>query len=180
MDYKLPEVVKWMLDHKYLLCVKGKYKVTEKFNKEVVGTSTGLIELGGSLMVRNPVLGPVSSNWDQRYMQFIIDAEVPKTWTTSNNHTYDLNKFSVDGAKAFRHAIEKEGCVYEILTKSTMLYYKRDMDYKKIIGNYMSEKLYKTDYNDMVIAAATSEETLIDHITKTMDNEGSASRFTMG
>jgi hypothetical protein len=169
-----------MLIHKHLHVSKGKYRVTEKFYKTLTGKQSGLVQTStGAVAVRTPNLGLVTLSWDQRYMAFIEEVGVPRRWQPPTGQPYDLNKFSAEGCKAFRHALEKEQVVYEILVRSTQLYYKGPMEWKKTIGHYMHEGLWKTDYFDMCRAAQDGEETLTDHISNSLD-DGSSSRFKMG
>ncbi len=166
------ESVDYLLQEGYLKKVKGRYCVTAKFNEAMNGISTGLATLpSGQLAVRESQLG-VITDWEQRYIQFIIDAKVPQRGEDSAGNLYDMSRSSKEGIKAFREAIEKKGFNYDLLLRSTMLYYAGPVKYKQSIGTYMSQGTYLSDYYNLIDSMRNG--TVEQHIEDTLDDGGTA------
>lgn len=117
-----------------------------------------------------------TSDWDQFYIQFIREAEVPVRGE-SKSGSYDINKFSNDGAKFFRKIIES-GIKYSILVKSTLLYYKTRNQYQVTINNYIVNGLWRSDYDALL--SSGEDGTIEQHIQKTIDDGKGFSRFKRG
>lgn len=158
---KLKETLRW-------LAVEG-YIDGERL------TSKALIELAqpeGSIqisVVMQTAQGDIvpfvtPSNWPDSFMKFIQEANVPRMMEGKNGDMYQGNKYSEPGMKAYRKALEKERIQYDILVKSTMLYYKSAIRLKKAVGNYFSQGDWRTDYQSLLQAAEGGEQTLTKHI----------------
>ena len=112
------------------------------------------------------------ADWEQLFMKFIQEAKVPQKLEGTRGEVYYANKYSVPGMKAFKKALQG-GYVYDILVKSTMLYYKSSVKLKKAIGNYFAQEDFKSDYQALTEAAASG--TLTEHIkSETNDEQQSA------
>jgi hypothetical protein len=107
------------------------------------------------------------TDWVEKYKQFIADAKVPTRCESRHGEFYDTNKYSEDGMKAFRKAIES-GIVYDVLIRSTFLYYHNGVRLKVAIGRYMKDGLWRSDY-DRVIESSESG-TLEQHIKSELDD----------
>lgn len=155
-----------------MVCIKGKYRVTAKFNKEITGTETGLIISNNAVLVQERAV-----DWTTQYLQFIADAKIPRTGETSQGALYDLNKFSDGACKAFRKMIEKEGIQLDVLVKSTMLYYKSGKRFKVTVGRYIEEGLWRTDYEALLVSA--SQNNVEQHIKQEL-NDGTYTSHRLG
>lgn len=178
----LQEAVTYLIQEGYMVTIKGKYKVTAKFNKEVTGKDIGLVSSGGSLVVQE--ISPkalstleTTTDWTGAYIKFIQEAEVPQRGEGGSG-SYDLNKFSEKAAKVFRRMIEKEGVQYPVLVKSTLLYYKTHRRYPVTITRYIEDGLWRTDY--MALLESAKEGKLSDHIQNQIDNEKEFSKYRLG
>lgn len=168
----LSQVLDYLRDNKYLLVLKGKYSLSEKFQqdaKNVRNSQAGTVSLPSHT---NPSSVPVVQvNWVEKFTQFIVEAKVPKFLENSHLEKYAANKYSEAAMKVFRKAIEVEGINYDILVKSVILYYAGAARYKKSIGNYFTEGHWRTGYNELA-EAAKGQQTLKEHINQELDNGG--------
>lgn len=128
----------------------------------------------GALTTRDKL---VTLDWTQAYLNFILEAEVPQRGEGKDG-SYDLNKYSEPAMKVFRKMIEKEGIIYGILVKSTMLYYKTHKRYAVTIGNYIEKGNWRSDYNALQSAAETGN--IAEHIQTEISNDEEFSRFKLG
>ena len=115
-------------------------------------------------------------DWTQRFLDFIKDAEVPARGEGKNGG-YDINKYSEEGMKAFKKAIESS-VQYPVLVKSTMLYYKTHSAYALKIGNYMADGAWRSDY-EMLLTSA-KEGTITEHIQQQLDENTDFNKFRLG
>lgn len=176
----LHQVVDWMMEQGYLVSIKGKYKVTAKFNKEIVGEETGLVKFNNTLLVQEhapPQITGNNINWPEVFIKFIQEAEVPARGEGGNG-SYDLNKYSDPAMKVFRRMIEKEKIIYAVLVKSTMLYYKTHRKFPYTISRYIVEGFWRSDYFSLFSSA--EEGKVQEHIQKEIDNGTEFSRFRTG
>lgn len=174
----LHQVVQWMMEQGYLVAIKGKYKVTAKFNKEITGQETGLIMAGNKpLVIEQAPAVTKTTDWPTLFLSFIKEAEIP-TRGEGNGNGYDLNKYSDPAMKAFRKMIEKEGVMYPVLVKSTMLYYKTHRKFPYTVGRYISEGFWRSDYQALLSSA--EEGTITEHIQQQIDDTTEFSRFKLG
>lgn len=176
---ELKQVVQWMLENGYLVAVKGKYKVTAKFNKEMTGQETGLIVVNGKPLVMEvspPVLN-ATPDWRQLYMNFILEAQVPSK-AEGRDGVYDLNKYSEPAMREFKKMIEKEKIQYPILVKSTMLYYKTRKRYQVTVSRYITEGLWRSDYEALLSSAESG--TVEQHIKQEINDNTEFTKFKLG
>jgi hypothetical protein len=103
------------------------------------------------------------ADWQQLFITFIMEAKIPKQAESSNGDVYALNKFSAGALKVFQKAMS-DGVIYDILVKSTMLYYKSNVKLKKSIGNYFIQGDWLSDYINLRDSAAGGIESLSEHI----------------
>lgn len=166
------------MENGYLVEIKGKWRVTAKFNKEMTGRETGIMVVGGKPMVVETDLPALTQqiDWSQQYMKFIKDAEVP-TRGESKSGSYDLNKYSDDAMKTFRKMIEKEGIKYPILVKSTMLYYKTHQRYAFTLTRYITDGSWRSDYQALLDSSL--DGTLETHIKQEIDNDREFNKFRL-
>lgn len=165
MDEQLKKALDLLVQHGYLETVKGKLRVSAKLNDAVSFANSNL-----------PFAD--STNWESAYIKYIADAQVPRRSQTTDGNVYDLNKYSVDGMKRFRQMIEKERIDYDLLVKVTKAYYKSPGTYKKKIGNYITEDLWRTDY--MVLKQCTTSSEQSEHLKNLQDDPQTFARDRIG
>lgn len=169
----LTEVIIFLRDNGYTTTKAGKLAFTKKFHEDHTaqkGAQDG--ELG--LVV---FTGP--SEISNQFIKFIVDAKVPTRLEDNRGNPYYANKYSEDAAKEFHRIMTKEGVAYDLIMKSTMLYYKSGVRFKKAIGNYIIQGDWRTDYEDLKNSAGAGEQELKDHIKNTIDG-GGYSPFKLG
>lgn len=177
-----PEVVDYLRDHRYLLILKGKYSLSGEFQQAMKELKRGAV-----LRIDVEAIPDISSDklmnvyegmgitlgdtdWQTRYINFIGEAKVPVFLENSKLDRYSVNKYSEDGMRAFRKALQS-GIDYSLLVKSTMLYYKSATKFKKTIGNYMAHGDWLTDYNALREVAMQGEQQVKDHIKTQITND---------
>lgn len=124
----------------------GKYKLTERFQQEALSGTLVPVERGGALVHVPEAL----VDWPARFMQFIMNAQIPPRIEDTKGGSYPGNKFSEDACKVYKALITSGMVNEEMLTMSTMLYYKSSTRYKKAIGNYITQGDWRTDYQTLV------------------------------
>jgi len=167
------------MDNQYMVCIKGKYKVTAKFMKEMTGLETGVLMLPSGPIVAErplPAITP-TTDWVGLYTKFILEAQVPSRGTGKDGG-YDLNKYSEQAMKCFRRMVEKEGVKYPILVKSTMLYYKTRKTYPVTITKYITDGAWRSDYQALLSSA--EDNTIQEHIQQEIDATTEFNRFKLG
>jgi hypothetical protein len=179
----LQAAVDYLMQNGYMVKLKGGYKVTAKFNKEMTGKAVGVQMVGDRALVVEkasdlPVLAAGKNDWAQLFLQFIKDAEVPARSEGRTGSTYEVNKYSEEGKKAFQKAIEKEGVNYQALVKSTMLYYKTHKKFALKIGNYFSDGAWRSDYDALITSAR--EGKIEEHIKTSINADREFSRYRIG
>lgn len=189
-----------MMDNNYLVAIKGKYRVTAKFNKEITGQEVGIVKVGNMLLVQENPPPEVSMNaqgiqvstgtphtpretqridWPAAFIQFITEAEVPQRGN-SRDGSYDLNKYSEPAMKAFKKILES-GVDYLILVNSTKIYYKTHKQYQNKISKYIEDGIWRSDYEALKASAEKGgEQGIIDHVKNEVDNGTEFSRFKQG
>jgi hypothetical protein len=185
---ELNEVMKWLAEQNYATSHKGKWKFTSVFYKDMAGEAKGLIANTSMVLgttttnslaeLRSYVPGSVvsSAQWAKHYVNFIKACEVPSTGHTRNG-TYAMNKYSDDGMKAFKKAIES-GYKLEILVLAVTMYYRSNIGMKKAVGNYMGTNEWISDYQEL-IDNTTDSATLKKHLEK-QKNAGRGTNYTRG
>lgn len=153
---KLKEILHWLTVEGYL----AEGKLTDKVETDLAKPEMELVVAKPKSVV--PFVTPL--DWSVSFMRLIADAGVPRMMEGKYGEMYQGNKYSEPGMKAYRKALEKEGIDYNILVKSTMLYYKSAIRLKKAVGNYFAQGDWRTDYDMLMHAAQEGEQTLTKHI----------------
>lgn len=168
----LTQVIKYLRDNGYTKTTAGKLVFTKKFHEDHAAQR-------GVITTKNLFgLMPIDPNdVTDAFIKFILDSKVPSKLETKTG-PYFANKYSGDAAKVFQKILIT-GYNYDLLVKSTMLYYKSGVGYKKAIGNYILQGDWLTGYEELKAAADTGEEELKSHIENTLDN-GEHDNFTFG
>lgn len=166
--------------------------VSEKYIQATDAYNYGLTEKGCALLQSSYELPPavvqpknnslkvieLQRDWMLGFMNFIIEAKVPKYCDNGKGDQYIVNNYSEPAMKVFKKAIDKEGIIYDVLVKSTMLYYKSTKNkFKKAIANYFVQGDWRSDYAALLDAAGTG--TIENHIKSEMDN-GAKTRWKLG
>jgi hypothetical protein len=172
----LQQAVQYMLENGYMAVVKGKYMVTAKFNKEILGVAKGLTMLPGNVPVVIEPDIPKTITWQQMYQRFITEAKVPARIMSPRGTPYQTNAYSEPGMKAFRKAIEKEGVDYQLLVEAAQLYYTGSIELKVAVGKFMEEGVWRTYYQELIDHKKAG--TLSDHIKNSKDE--SPTRWKVG
>lgn len=155
---ELLQVIQYLRDNGYLLMDKGKYLLSKKFTKDkeaLEGNTTKKID--------------VSNAWDMRFMQFIKDAGVPAKIETGKGEYFVGNIYNETAMKIFKAGIESGKVEYDLLVKSTKLYYRSGAKWKKKVANYFVDGDWQSDYQNLVQAQMTNQE---DTYIKTVENNG--------
>lgn len=140
MDEQSKAALDLLVQNGYLEVVKGKYRASKKLN--VVPET----------VIANTSLGPLvfDGNWEGLYTKFIMECKLPKQSENGNGDTYEVNKYSEEAMRRFKEMVTKEGIKYDLLVLVTQNYYKTGSNrYKKKIGNYITEGLWRMDYETL-------------------------------
>lgn len=180
------EVIQWLVASKYVTFHKSKPIFTALAIKELTGISKGLsldktvIEPNLPAITDTAVLVVgkkyTDAQWGAFYQEFILKCQIPARCEGTYGSFYDLNKYSIDGMKAFKKAIV-DGFELSILIVAVTLYYKNKTRLKKAIGNYMLSEEWKTDYQVLLAKAADGK---IDEHIKQETKHGTVSHYTRG
>ncbi len=180
---QLTEIYLMLLKNEFISFSCGSWSLTPKFMAIVdTNDAPGIdgqqfkVVLADNWAVGKSTL-TLGKDWTLNFMNFIIEAKVPRQLEGSRGEVYTVNNYSEPAKKVFQKAIEKEGVVYEILVKSTMLYYKSNNKFKKNVGNYFIQGDWRSDYQNLLEAANTG--TIEQHIKSEIDN-GSTSYYDLG
>lgn len=167
VELNILEVYEFLRSNMYILARGQDRILSKKFNEDLESAKKSL----PMRIVHSPKAKqqPIT-NWPSAFVRFIMAAKVPKT-LESNNKVFDANKYSESAMKEFQRMISKEGIDLEILTKSTMLYYASNKDFKKKIGNYILDGDWRTDYLELINVAELGEKALKDHINKEINGD---------
>lgn len=130
MDEQCRAALDLLVQNGYLEIVKGKYRATARLNDEIAGKPTRLTE----------------QDWADQYINFITACRIPTKGESGTGDLYDLNKYTTEGMKRFRQMVETEQVNTVLLIKVTHAYYNGSIRYKKKIGNYITENLWRMDY----------------------------------
>jgi hypothetical protein len=155
--------------------VRGKYVVTKKFNEQVRGVEEGLIHVNGIPLVldlAHTAKDLSKVEWRQLYIRFIMEAKVPQKCEGSNGASYDCNKYSEEGMKAFKSYIKDEGIDIRLLTAVTQLYYAKFGTHKQMIGTYISQGTWRNEYLAMLDSMGKGDiDAIQTHIKKELEDE---------
>ena len=184
MDIK--EVVQFLKENGYIIPNGPTWNMSSKMLSACKGNSVrmdiaALPQMSIEQMNHALAITPISkaTNWDDLFVKLITDAQVPARAESNRGEVYSINKFSVDGCKAFRKAIEKDGYDYNLLVKSVMLYYKSGTKFKKAVGNYFSQGDFRTDYKVLREMVLEGEDALHNHLKKEV-NDGTIEQYSLG
>lgn len=106
-----------------------------------------------------------------------MEAKVPKYLPDGQNGQFEANKYNEKAMVEFQRIIMKEHIDYNILVKATILYYKSAASFKKKIANYILEGDWRSDYQNMLLAAGAGEDQLRKHIKDELNN-GEHNRYS--
>jgi hypothetical protein len=138
MDEQCKAALDLLVQNGYLEVVKGKYRPTKTLNEVPVKET---ILLGEGI--------PFEGNWEDLYLKFIMDCNIPKQGEAVDGSLYPLNKYSEDAMKHFRDLM-KRGFIYSILVMVTKTYYRTGgLRCKKNITNYITEGHWRLDYESL-------------------------------
>jgi hypothetical protein len=166
--YILPKGMTYVMSAKFLNACKG-----STLQQDMAAVPTMSLQQMKNAVMQSPSVVP--TNWEDAFIKLITDAQVPARLESNRGEVYSVNKFSVDGCKAFRKAIEKDGYEYQLLVKSTMLYYKSGTRFKKAIGNYFSQGDFRSDYLTLKEMVLEGEDALQSHLKREVnDNQHTA------
>lgn len=116
-------------------------------------------------------------NWDDYYMQFIMDCDVPRQGRTGDGGVYNMNNFSKEGCDAFRKAI-MTGIKYDGLVMCTKLYYKSKVQLKMAIGKFMASGAWRTEY--LALGTALQEGKIEQHIKAETKDDRARTSYRIG
>lgn len=175
MDITLTDVVLFLRDNGYTTTRAGKLCFTQKFHDDHA-TQRGVVNTTSVAKTDQQIT--LAEGLSKAFMNFIMDAKVPSRLEDNRGNPYYVNKYNEDAAKAFTRMIAN-GISYELLVKSTMLYYKSGVKFKKAIGNYILQGDWRTDYEELRASAEQGSEQIKNHINQTLDN-GQHNPFSLG
>lgn len=166
----LTEVIQFLLDNDYVNTRAGKLAFTKKFHEDHIAQKGGVVtaSISGALI-------PIPTTHTQMaslFVHFIMEAKVPAKLEDNRGNPYYANKFNEEAGKRFVQMIFKDGVDYNLLVKSTMLYYKSGVAFKKAISNYILQGDWLTDYQELQQSAAAGETQLNQHIKTTVEHGG--------
>lgn len=145
MDEQSKAALELLVQNGYIEAVKGKYRCTAKLNNVIA--PMGIV---------NYPLENVTENWESLYVKFIMDAQVPKRGESTDGTLYDMNKYGAEAMKRFKQMLTKDGIKYDLLVKVTQAYYKGPGRYKKNISNFITEGIWRMDYE--MLKGQTTEQ----------------------
>ena len=171
---ELRKIYEYLRDNQYILSSGDDLVFSKKFYQD----------MGMKKEEKRPVLKVISSppttqqvvvkvenlpskeviDWRMKYMNFIAEARVPAKSDNGRGEMYDCNKYSEPAMKEFKRLIEVEKIIYDVLVKSTMLYYRASPNYRKKISNYIVDGDWRSDYLKLLNAAEQGEQAVKDHI----------------
>lgn len=143
----LREAVRWLLDHDYGVMVNGQFHPTQKLHGEL-GVETPLIMM--PIRRAEPAYStPVSHLTDRKeiWNQFIEDACIPHRVKSPNGGIYTVRQYSLSAVNALVKIISDPNIDYTRFVESTKHYYKT-VDYKRILGNYLTDGTWKGEYDE--------------------------------
>lgn len=168
---QLKQALLQLREEGYMAYREGSYRLTEKGH--------GLFHEAHAPAVQQPLPVPAvaGKDWTLNFITFIQEAKVPKYLENGKGDQYPANNYSEPAMKIFKKAIEKEGIKYDILVKSTMLYYKSQRNrFKKAIANYFIQGDWRSDYKNLLEAAGTGN---IEELIKS-EIDGPISNYSLG
>lgn len=174
----LKDTMTWLITNKYVTMHKGKPVFTDKARVELNAVGKPPPPPPDGLPVKTVPNPPAitETSYEEQYKQFIAVCQIPMKSYDSYGRAYALNKYSLEGAMAFKKALQK-GYKLDVMALAVTLYYKSNVQFKKAIGNYMSSGEWESDYD--TVLKKHEEGTLKEHI-KTEVHDTNISWFTRG
>jgi hypothetical protein len=148
------EALKFLLDHNYLMDLKGELVVTNKLKREY-NKNKDLLDKMPVGAFKNNISSDVSVSKDV-YKQFIIDACVPKKIEMSNGSWFYSNRYSEPANKVFTKIVQGKilirGQKVDVakLVEATKRYYKAKNSARTHIGNYFTTGVWESCYEDYI------------------------------
>jgi hypothetical protein len=131
------KAVNYLLENGYLAMINGEITITGKFKREFNPVPLEKLE---KIFPDTTKAGTREEVW----RKFIADAEIPYKATATNGKQYTIRQYSPGIANKLMQIIKEVGD-YNVLVESTKLYYKTN-GYKKILSNYIDQKIWKDEY----------------------------------
>lgn len=166
----LKEVTDWLVLNEYMTFHKGKPIFTDKYRRET-STPTGIATTTQSVALSPAV------DYEEEYKQFILKADVPPRAMDNFGRPYALNKYSKDGAEAYKKALLK-GYNPDVMVMVFYTYYKSPVAFKKAVGNYMTSGEWETDYTEFL--AQHNQGTLKTYLQKQTKDDNNIPWVTRG
>jgi hypothetical protein len=177
---EINQVIQYLKDNGHLLPYDRGFILSEEFIQFAIQhEKQGKIFDIQKIDKQIALLPRTATDWQQLFIAFIQEAKVPAKLEDHRGNLYPANKYNQDACKAFIKAIDKEGYDYNLLVKSTMLYYKSGIRLKKAIGTYFSSGEFRSDYLNLKTAAESGETELKQHL-KDETNNGEHNRYSLG
>lgn len=176
MHEELTEVIRFLSESGYIIRTPQSYYVfTNKFYQDFTRTNIGIVPDSTAVIAKSSqvhVVVPLPSYTTESYKQFIIDARVPRHVVNPRGERYDTNQYSQKAAKAFVKMMASGNIDYELLVRSTELYYKSSGGYKLKIGNYIADGAWQTHYETLKEALArASDQPVTDYIKQELSDD---------
>lgn len=150
------DVLQYLKDNLLIVPQAGGYIVTNKLKRALSGVKSTI-----SNTKPTKFSSPRALTIDELYKQFIVDAEVPTKITTSSNFSYWANRYSKDGAKAFKAVYLDTKIDKKILLAATKWYYKQTNTARVMISKYFTEGIWESCYDDFVRAIEKNKSSII-------------------
>lgn len=174
-NQNLSELLNQLLADGYVTVEKNKYVFTRKFYEQVDPSQNMLPVLVNPGLA---VMPQTVQDWENLFISFIKEAKVPPRLEDNRGGVYYANKYSAEGMKVFKRALES-GVNYQVLVKSVFLYYQSSVRFKKAVGNYFRDGDWKTDYEALMVSAEQGADAIKQHIQNETRNEQS-SQYKLG
>jgi hypothetical protein len=137
------DVLQFLKDGLYIVHDADSSILTSKFFRDF-GVRATPTKNGDSI---KPARTTTSTITKEDYKQFIKDAEVPTMISNGNGSKFFANRFSETGFKAFK-ALPSE-IDKKVLLAACKWYYKQTQTARVMIGNWFSEGIWESCYDDV-------------------------------
>lgn len=154
------DVLQYLKDSGYLLSVDGKAIITNKFLRDI-GAGTINARNSTSTKSTTTTTSQLSVVTKEDYKQFIIDAEVPTVIATGNGKFF-ANRYSEKGYSSYKKVLEDHDP--KVLLAACKWYYKQTGMARVMIGNWFSEGIWESCYDD--IKKAVDKKVSVDIVMK--------------
>lgn len=141
------DVLQYLKDNLYIIQQGDSWVISNKFTRELGISPSNTVSIASSSIIK-PILKPGITT-KEVYKQFIQDAEIPSRITT-NSGSFWCNRYSEPGFKAFKRVWDDPKINRSILLAATKWYYKQINTARKMVGNYFSEGIWESCYDDFV------------------------------